>query len=144
MTAMAMTMTARAAATGTTRLRLVRKYMMLAVAMSDLLPSAGSSRAGASVPSTEQVLKNYPFKKTKISLLVNLCQASLQKRLELWGIFKSMHAIVVDCFRISAPVLYRNRLCLIVICVLQSCCPPPKKKFKNEKQRPEVPLSSIL
>ena len=53
MTIMAMMMTARAATTGTTRLRLVRKYMILCSSSSgpvSALLSPPSSRAGARVP----------------------------------------------------------------------------------------------
>ena len=53
MTIMAMMMTARAATTGTTRLRLVRKYMILCSSSSgptSALPSPPSSLAGARVP----------------------------------------------------------------------------------------------
>ena len=54
MTIMAMMMTARAATTGTTRLRLVRKYMILcsssSVPLRSALPSPPSSLAGARVP----------------------------------------------------------------------------------------------
>ena len=53
MTMMAMMMTARAATTGTTRLRLVRKYMILCSSSSgptSALPSPPSSLAGARVP----------------------------------------------------------------------------------------------